>query len=99
MRRLEMTMTSNINLCDYRQETVLLDGENIVIRAIGPEDKKALLEFHKHLSEDTRFLRDQYLKGELTESDLKNFCEVDYDDTMALVAEMENAGCKQIIGV
>jgi GNAT superfamily N-acetyltransferase len=95
-----MTMTLNINLCDYRQETILLDGKKIVIRSICSEDKRALLEFHKHLSEDSRFLRYHYLKGELTESDLTNFCDVDYNNTMALVAETESEeGCKQIIGV
>jgi GNAT superfamily N-acetyltransferase len=94
-----MTMTLNYNLCDYRQKTALLNGKEIVIRSICTQDKKALVEFHKFLSEETRFMRYQYFKGELTESDLKNFCDVDYNNTMALVAESIHGGCKQIIGV
>ena len=73
-----MVMTLNKNWCDYRQEAVLLNGQKIIIRAIRSEDRKALVEFHKYLSDNTRFLRYQYLKGELTESDLMNFCDVDY---------------------
>jgi GNAT superfamily N-acetyltransferase len=100
MRRLEMVMTLAKNLCNYRQETLLLDGRKIIIRSICSADKKGLLEFHKHLSEDTRFLRYQYLKGDLTEGDLKNFCDVDYNNTLALVAETEREeGRTQIIGV
>jgi GNAT superfamily N-acetyltransferase len=94
-----MVMTLNKNWCDYWQEAVLLNGQKIIIRAIRSEDRKALVEFHKYLSDNTRFLRYQYLKGELTESDLMNFCDVDYNNTMALVAESVNEGRKGIIGV
>ena len=90
---------SNHHPPDYRQEITLLDGSKAIIRPILREDRNALLAFHSRLSEETRFLRYHYLKGELTEEDLKNFCEIDYHDSMALIAETEKEGYKEIIGV
>ncbi len=84
---------------DYRKEITLLDGSKATVRPIVCEDKPALLEFHSRLSEETLFLRYHYFKGKLTDSDLKNFCEIDYSDVMALVAEAEREGRKAIIGV
>ncbi len=90
---------SNRSIFNFQQEITLLDGNKAVLRPICSADKNALLAFHSRLSADTRFLRYQYLKGELTEEDLKTFCEVDYDNTLALVAEVEHAGQKEVIGV
>lgn len=84
---------------NYLQEIVLFDGTRSILRPICPEDKPALAAFHNRLSEDTRFLRYHYSKGQLTEGDLKDLCEVDYCRTMALVAEAERNGGKEIIGV
>jgi GNAT superfamily N-acetyltransferase len=84
---------------NYRQEITLLDGSKAALRPICLRDKQALQAFHARLSEDTRFFRYQYHKGELTEDDLTNFCDIDYDNTLALVAERELNGQKEIIGV
>jgi L-amino acid N-acyltransferase YncA len=92
-------MVSDDELSQFRQEITLLDGRQVTIRLIGPEDKKALLAFHTHLSEETRLLRYQYLKGDLTEDDLKNFCEIDYNNSLALVAEEGANGQRELIGV
>jgi acetyltransferase len=92
-------MVSDDELSQFRQEITLLDGRQVIIRPIGPEDKKALSAFHTHLSEETRLLRYQYLKGDLTEDDLKNFCEIDYNNSLALVAEAGVNGARELIGV
>ena len=83
----------------YRQIVKLLDGKQVTIRLITPDDKKALQDFHSRLSEETRFLRYHYSKGELTKEDLINFCDIDYQNNMALVAEQEKNKCKEIVGV
>jgi GNAT superfamily N-acetyltransferase len=82
----------------YRQEITLLDGRRAVIRPIHTGDKASLMAFHSRLSDDTRFLRYHYFKGQLTESDLKDFCEMDYYNNLALAAEIEQEGKKEIIG-
>lgn len=83
----------------YRQEIILDCGDKIVLRPIGPQDKEALRSFFGRLSEDTRFLRYQYHKNEMTDNELNDFCELDYDNNMALVAEKGTYGQKCIIGV
>ncbi len=85
---------------EYHQEIELRDGRKVILRPIRPSDRTALLSFHSRLSEDTRYLRYQYFKNELTETDLKNFCDTDCDNTLALVAEeWRESGYGSIIGL
>lgn len=83
----------------YPQKVTLLDGSQVVLRLICPEDKPGLLSFHSRVSDESRFLRYHYLKGALTESDLHNFCDTDPHNNVALVVERELEGKKDIIGV
>jgi GNAT superfamily N-acetyltransferase len=94
-----MTVSMKRRLFCYRQEAELLDGRRIFLRPICSQDRQALTAFHSRLSQDTRFFRYQYLKGDLTEEDLKNFCDIDYNRDMALVAEAGTDGFREIIGV
>lgn len=84
---------------DYRREMVLADGKRLVIRPITCLDKKTLLQFHTRLSPETRFFRYHYSKGELTESDLQNFCDLDYVNSMGLVVEINGDKDSDIIAV
>ena len=83
----------------YRKQVQLLDGRHVVIRPISPEDQSALIAFHSRLSDESRFHRYHYSKGELTQEDLTNFCDVDFKDSLALVADQGKRGKKEIIGV
>jgi GNAT superfamily N-acetyltransferase len=94
-----MTLAFKPRLGYWRKEVELLDGSRIWLRPIRSQDRSALTAFHSRLSEDTRFLRYQYQKGNLTEEDLKNFCDLDYNNNLALVAERQNKGSREIIGV
>ncbi len=89
----------NNHVPNYLQSVNTADGTKVTIRPIRFKDKNKLLEFHTRLSGATRFLRYQYAKGDLTESDLHTFCDVDYDNTLGLVAETGENGRKHIIGV
>ncbi len=84
---------------NYREEVVLRDGSKVVLRSIRADDKDGLQAFHGRLSEDTIFQRFQYVKGQLTDADLKTFCDLDFENNVALVAEAERDGETQIIGV
>ena len=84
---------------DYRREITLRDGRTAIVRPICSEDKQDLQGLHKRLSQDTLFLRYHYSKGQLTEQDLRDFCDLDYHDQMGLVVEMEIEGKKQIVAV
>jgi GNAT superfamily N-acetyltransferase len=83
----------------YRKEVTLRDGTKATLRPIQTGDKAALIEFHNRLSQDTKFLRYHYSKGDLTYLDLKTFCEVDYRNTMALIVEGIREGKPRILGV
>ena len=83
----------------HPQKVTLLDGSQVSLRLICSGDRPGLLSFHGRVSDESRFLRYHYLKGELTESDLKNFCDVDYTNNVALVVEREREGKAEIIGV
>lgn len=94
-----MVMVLTRELQSYQQEVNLLDGKKVAIRLITSDDKIALTEFYSRVSNESRFLRYHYLKGKLTDDDLTNFCDVDYQDSLGLVAEQEQDGQKEIIGV
>ena len=99
VRMTEMATALKQELKDYRQEVDLLDGRKIVIRMITSDDKEPLRAFYARLSDETRFLRFLYSKGELNEDELKNFCDVDYYNNLGLVAERTQNEQKEIIGV
>jgi hypothetical protein len=65
-----MVLTVNQALPDYRQIVELLDGRQIIIRSICPDDRLLLMAFFCRLSDETRFLRYHYSKSQLTESEL-----------------------------
>jgi acetyltransferase len=94
-----MVLTAYKALPDYRKTVELLDGRQIIIRPICPDDRLLLTVFFDRLTDETRFFRYHYSKCQLTESELKEYCEMDYQDNLALVAEIEREGKKQIIGV
>jgi GNAT superfamily N-acetyltransferase len=84
---------------DYTHQMVTSDGQEVNIRPIKCDDKNKLKEFHSRLSSNSLYLRYQYFKGELSESDLQMFCNVDYNNTLGLVAEIKKDKQKYIIGV
>jgi GNAT superfamily N-acetyltransferase len=90
---------SNNHGPDYCRNMKTADGLKVTIRPITFADKNKLQEFHARLSGATRFLRYQYAKGDLTERDLHSFCDVDYDNTLGLVAETGENGRRHIVGV
>ena len=97
--RLETADWFDSNIRDYAEPITLLDGREALIRSIRPADKNALQAFHSRLSPESLFLRYHYSKGQLTESDLKNFCEIDYSDNLGLVVEVDKNSQRTIIGV
>ncbi len=83
----------------YQQKAKLLDGREITIRMITSADKEALKSFHARLGKESLFFRFMCAKGDLTDEDLKNFCDVDYENNLGLIAELEHGGKKELIGV
>lgn len=73
-----------IDLNTYRKEAVLKDGTKVLLRPMVSEDKDALYEFFKGVSEEeARYLRDDVKSRLLIESWAKN---LDYGKTLPILA-------------
>ncbi len=77
----------------------LVDGTDVLLRPIRPEDEAIESEFINGLSEETNRLRFFSIVRNLPHSDLVRFCNVDYDREMAIVAEVTEGGRRREIGV
>jgi len=64
----------------------LADGRAVLLRAVHPADRGALLELHAELSDESRFLRYHSTHPRLSERDLEHFSNVDQRDHAGLLA-------------
>jgi len=67
----------------------LVDGSNIVIRPIRPEDVWMVKDFVRNLSEESRYFRFMKSVEELSVAMLVRFTQIDYSREMALIAVNE----------
>jgi RimJ/RimL family protein N-acetyltransferase len=92
-----MTMTGK-KAANYSVSERLRDGREVVVRAIRPEDKGSLAGQLKELSSESFYRRTFSPKRELSEKELKQMTEVDFEDIVALVAVMREDGQEHIVG-
>jgi N-acetylglutamate synthase-like GNAT family acetyltransferase len=94
-------MTLQVPVCIpvYRQWATLINGEQILIRPADPGDREALKAFFGRLGEETRFLRFHYTKAAISDEEISTYCNCDYADTFAIVAEKSRGGSNDIVGV
>lgn len=76
----------------------LRNGRQTVIRAIRPDDRKHLSGALSELSSESFYRRTFSPKRELSDKELKQMTEVDFDDIVALVAVMQEEGEDRIVG-
>lgn len=77
----------------------VVDGQEIFVRPIRPEDESMIKEMFYNFSEKTVYLRYHATLKSMPHNRLQVFCNVDYDSEMALVAVVGKAGDEDIIGV
>ena len=78
---------------EYIQETALKDKTAILLRPIRPEDEPAINEFHRKLSEESvrsRYFQFLSLEERIAHDRLIHICSSDYEQEMAIVAEVQN---------
>jgi acetyltransferase len=68
------------------REYRLRDGAAVLVRPIQADDKDRLHELFRHLSPDARYQRFQATIADLSDAQLRDLTEIDYDDHMAWVA-------------
>ncbi len=86
----------------YIAPFTMKDGTQVTIRPIRPEDEPAIVEFHKGISESSVYLRYFSVMPfdvRVAHERLARICFIDYAREMALVAERNIEGKRDIIGV
>jgi RimJ/RimL family protein N-acetyltransferase len=82
----------------YAAAEVLKDGRKILVRAIRPDDRTALVEGLAMLGETSVYTRFHGSVKEITQKDLAFYTEIDYEHHVALVAALEDDGRERLIG-
>ena len=77
----------------------LRDGTDIILRPIKPEDEPLWLELLGSCSKESIYSRFRYDFYFDSHEVATQFCFIDYDREMAIVAEIEEKGRKKLIGV
>lgn len=84
---------------EWTQNVTLPDGAQVRVRPIRPEDEPMWLALLAQCSTDTLHRRFGGLFAAATHELAVRYCYLDYDRELALVAEIEVDGARQLIGV
>lgn len=84
---------------EYQRVAKLKTGEEITLRPILPKDEPLWLEMLARCSPETIYQRFRYMFKATTHEMAARFCFLDYDRELAIVAERECEGVRQLIGV
>jgi RimJ/RimL family protein N-acetyltransferase len=84
---------------ELETSVVLADGTEILIRPIRQDDVDRLEAFFSRLSPTTIYFRFHAPLREMPRRELQRYCSVDYQDTMALVAQVEENDGLALVGV
>jgi GNAT superfamily N-acetyltransferase len=82
----------------YNVIETLRNGMSVKVRAIRSDDKQAILESFKELDDDTLYRRFFAPKKDLSDKELRQLTEVDFEQTVALVITLSVEGQEKIIG-
>lgn len=84
---------------DFIGKVTIRNGTPVKIRPIRPDDAPRLQTGFSRLSQQSIYLRFLQTFRELSDKQAREFASVDYQHRMALVAEIQEAGETQLIGV
>ncbi|MFW9984435.1 MAG: GNAT family N-acetyltransferase [Candidatus Odinarchaeota archaeon] len=77
----------------------LKNGQPVVVRPIRVEDESMMLELFRSFSSDTVRYRFFHIICDMPHEELVRYCSIDFVAELAFVAEIEERGRKQLIGV
>jgi acetyltransferase len=84
---------------EYIKPARLKDGRRVLLRPIKPEDEPLWHALLASCSQESIWFRFRYLFKQTTHEMATRFCFIDYDREIAIVAEIEEAEQRQLIGV
>lgn len=82
----------------YRATETLRDDRAVVVRAVRPDDKQAVLDAYHGLEEKTVYLRFFSAHGEPTAKELREWTEVDFASIVRLIVCLPCGEGERIIG-
>jgi len=83
----------------YESAVALRDGSTVFIRPIRPDDETSMREMFYSFSERTRYLRFHGMPKSFPHAQLQVFCNVDYDEEMALIAIAGEPENEEVVAV
>lgn len=84
---------------EYVSDPITIDGTEMVLRPIRPEDEKMWFQLLDSCSRESIYSRFNHFFHWSSHEIAIRFCYVDYDREIAIVAEIEEEGEKKLIGV
>ena len=83
----------------YETLVRLWDGRTVLLRLIKPEDELLWLEMFQKFSEESVRYRFFHIIKDTPHDMRARYCNIDYDREIGIVAELEEEGRRQILGV
>lgn len=83
----------------YESTVTLKDGSKVFLRPIRPDDEPMMKEMFYSFSERTRYLRFHGPIKAFPHARLQVFCNVDYNEEMALIGTIGDPGSEEVVAV
>ena len=90
---------SSGDLGSFPKPVGLRDGSSVNLRPIRLDDEDRMLALFHRFTPRTVYLRFHHVLKEMSREDVRQFCTVDYDSSVALVATIVSGGEEEIIAV
>jgi acetyltransferase len=87
------------HLFTYRESWSSRDGRTVILRSITSKDKRIEKELIDGLSIQSSNYRFFHVIKEATEEMVNKFCDIDYKNEVAIIAEWDSQGRKRNVGV
>ena len=92
-------LTDSLDLSAYRENWTTRDGKAVILRSITSKDKRIEKELIDGLSLQSARYRFFHVIKEATEEMVDKFCDIDYKDEVAIIAEYNANGKQRNVGV
>jgi acetyltransferase len=89
----------SLHLFTYRENWISRDGRTVILRSITSKDKRIEKELIDGLSGQSSHFRFFHVIKEATEEMVNKFCDIDYKNEIAIIAEYNSNDRKRNVGV
>ena len=89
----------SLDLSRYREHWTSRDGRTVILRSITSADKRIEKELIDGLSSQSSRYRFFHVIKEASEEMVSKFCDIDYKNEVAIIAEYNSDGKKRNVGV